>query len=98
MLQTDQYEAALQLLASTESKNYEFEKAYSLYRQNKESEVDALLSELKEETGEEDSQYRGVLHLEAQLVRSRLYRLPRGSYLLCDTKLELSTRPLSDCA
>ena len=46
-----------------------FEKAYSLYRTNCESETRATIAELKRSKGEDD---RGIMHLEAQLVRFAL--------------------------
>ena len=54
----------------TEGGEYLFEKAYSLYRLHREDDATRVLGKMKansEETGEEMD--RGVLHLEAQLVR-----------------------------
>ncbi|KDQ56463.1 hypothetical protein JAAARDRAFT_312486 [Jaapia argillacea MUCL 33604] len=68
LLQTDQYDAALSLAGSQDG--YAFEKAYSLYRLERESEADEIVSGIKQR----DEDDRGVLHLEAQLS----YR--QGSY------------------
>ncbi|KAI0782942.1 hypothetical protein C8Q75DRAFT_488327 [Abortiporus biennis] len=69
LLQTDQYLSALTLIDANE--NYSFEKAYTLYRLQREDEVQEALIALKEKDEETD---RGVIHLEAQLH----YR--QGSY------------------
>lgn len=64
LLQTEQYAAALSLTDGNDQ--YAFEKAYSLYRTNQEVEGRQALEVTKQNKGGED---RGVLHLEAQLVR-----------------------------
>ena len=53
-------------LPSASSNGNAFEKAYSLYRLHREEEASTVLGAMKE--GEEEVD-RGVLHLEAQLVR-----------------------------
>lgn len=66
LLQTEQYDAALELINSgTDEIRYAFERAYSLYRSQRESEAAEQLEALGE------GGHRGVVHLEAQLVRSR---------------------------
>ncbi|KAH8088957.1 hypothetical protein BXZ70DRAFT_954983 [Cristinia sonorae] len=69
LLQTEQYAAALALIEDNGENN--FERMYSLYRLQREEEVESALAELKETSNEID---RGVIHLEAQLS----YR--QGSY------------------
>ena len=67
----------------TEGGEYLFEKAYSLYRLHREDDATRVLGKMKansEETGEEMD--RGVLHLEAQLVRGTLTQ--RGIWLAQD--------------
>jgi hypothetical protein len=64
LLQTEQYAAALTLTDGNDK--YAYERAYSLYRTNKESEARSALEATKHSKGEDD---RGVQHLEAQLVR-----------------------------
>lgn len=74
LLQTDQYGAALSLIGDEtagSSSEYAFEKAYSLYRLQHESEVTEAISAIKVQ-GDED--VRGVLHLEAQLVRRQNFQ------------------------
>ena len=66
LLQTEQYSAALSLTDGNET--YVFEKTYSLYRTNQEVEAREALEATKRNMGDDD---RGVLHLEAQLVRDR---------------------------
>lgn len=69
--QTEQYMPALSLIDSltlqgdVSSSNYEFEKAYSLYRVHREADATGVLEEIKNRDGNEN---RGVMHLEAQLV------------------------------
>jgi len=63
-LQTEQYDAALQLMDSADG--HEFEKAYSLYRLQQEAEAQEAIKAVKEQRGDSD---RGVAHLEAQLAR-----------------------------
>lgn len=73
LLQKDQYGAALSLIdgaTSGSSSKYIFEKAYSLYRLQRESEVAEAINAIKLEGGED---MRGVMHLEAQVVRTRLH-------------------------
>ena len=72
LLQTDQYGAALSLIdsgASESSSGHAFEKAYSLYRLQREAEAAEAIDTLKSRNGDD---VRGVLHLEAQLVRIHL--------------------------
>ena len=84
LLQTDQYAAALAMTqaptslpneSSTETEgegsDRAFERAYSLYRLHREEEATGVLDDLKAKSGEEEVD-RGVLHLEAQLVRGAL--------------------------
>ncbi|ETW74729.1 hypothetical protein HETIRDRAFT_332070 [Heterobasidion irregulare TC 32-1] len=71
LLQIEQYSAALTLLDSLGSSSEgAFEKAYSLYRLQRESEASQILNDIKQSNVDD----RGVLHLEAQLS----YR--QGSY------------------
>ncbi|OSX61426.1 hypothetical protein POSPLADRAFT_1145059 [Postia placenta MAD-698-R-SB12] len=71
LLQTEQYMPALSLIDSltlqgdVSSSNYEFEKAYSLYRVHREADATGVLEEIKNRDGNEN---RGVMHLEAQLA------------------------------
>lgn len=70
LLQTEQYNAALTLIDSDEDPNHHaYEKAYTLYRLQRESDARDVLETIKKERGEGD---RGIVHLEAQLVRSSL--------------------------
>ncbi|KAI0333226.1 hypothetical protein GY45DRAFT_1245246 [Cubamyces sp. BRFM 1775] len=73
LLQTDQYAAALSMIAAEggESSEHAFEKAYSLYRLHREDEAASVLEGLKSQDQVDD---RGLQHLEAQLA----YR--QGSY------------------
>ncbi len=71
LLQTEQYNAALAMIDQGEG--YMFEKAYSLYRINRETEARNTMSELKKAVGEND---RGIIHLEAQLVRLTITPTP----------------------
>ena len=65
LLQIEQYSAALILLDSLGSSSEgAFEKAYSLYRLQRESEASQILNDIKQSNVDD----RGVLHLEAQLV------------------------------
>ncbi|KAI9573169.1 hypothetical protein HD554DRAFT_1151905 [Boletus coccyginus] len=73
LLQTEQYDAALTLIADSTSgggPDYTFEEAYAMYRLHREAEAAAALGKIKG-SGKD---HRGVLHLEAQLN----YR--QGSY------------------
>lgn len=71
LLQTEQYNAALELIDShSEGDTYAFEKAYTLYRLQRESEASQKLDEIKAQHGGD----RGIIHLEAQMS----YR--QGSY------------------
>lgn len=66
LLQTEQYSAALDLIEQdANAKDHAYERVYSLYRLQHESEARDILEVLKEEKGEDD---RGIVHLEAQLV------------------------------
>ena len=71
LLQTEQYDTALSLL-STLPDEHEFEKAYALYRLRREPEAAKLLESLKRTQRDSGSHFRGVMHLEAQLVRTVL--------------------------
>jgi signal recognition particle subunit SRP72 len=75
LLQTEQYNAALSLISARgDPSSYAFEQAYSLYRLQREEAAD-ILSTMKQKTGGEE---RGVLHLEAQLVRPKLIMFQIG--------------------
>ncbi|KAL4079044.1 hypothetical protein J3A83DRAFT_4085447 [Scleroderma citrinum] len=78
LLQTEQYDEALSLIDDANDKysDFAFEKAYALYRLQREAEAATVLDKMKENEGD----HRGVLHLEAQLN----YR--QGSY---QTSLDL---------
>ena len=66
LLQTEQYNEALNLIDSNEDPSqHSYERGYSLYRLQRESDARKLLDIIKQEKGEDD---RGVVHLEAQLV------------------------------
>lgn len=71
LLQTEQYDTALALIAEI-NEQCSFERAYALYRLQREEDAAQVLKEIKN-NGKEAEQ-RGVMHLEAQLS----YR--RGSY------------------
>ncbi|KAG1738192.1 hypothetical protein EDB19DRAFT_1895679 [Suillus lakei] len=71
LLQTEQYDAALALIAEI-NEQCSFERAYALYRLQREEDATQVLKEIKN-NGKEAEQ-RGVMHLEAQLN----YR--QGSY------------------
>ncbi|PPQ80100.1 LOW QUALITY PROTEIN: hypothetical protein CVT25_001468 [Psilocybe cyanescens] len=78
LLQTEQYHAALSLIDSDDTHAYE--RAYSLYRLQRESDARAILEPIKGERGEND---RGIVHLEAQLARNSLRKTgtrPNGYY------------------
>jgi signal recognition particle subunit SRP72 len=67
LLQTEQYDAALALIDHDgENPSHPFETAYSLYRLQRESEARDIVKSIKDD-GDVDN--RGVIHLEAQLVR-----------------------------
>jgi signal recognition particle subunit SRP72 len=66
LLQTEQYASALALIDSGDQ--YAFERAYSLYRLQRELDSVAVLASIKDK-GEAS---RGVIHLEAQLVCTSL--------------------------
>jgi len=70
-LQTEQYIGALELIDSGEDKDaYAFEKAYTLYRLQCEQEAGQVLEEIKTRRGPD----RGIIHLEAQMVNTCLFR------------------------
>lgn len=70
LLQTEQYNEALDLIDSDgDQSQHSYERGYSLYRLQHESDARNLLDAIKQEKGEDD---RGVVHLEAQLVSFRL--------------------------
>ncbi|KAF9496334.1 hypothetical protein BDN71DRAFT_1389626 [Pleurotus eryngii] len=79
LLQTEQYDAALELIKSRKDENQNvFERAYSLYRLQREVEAAEQLESL------EEGGHRGVVHLRAQLN----YR--QGSYqAACDLYSQL---------
>ena len=66
LLQTEQYDDALSLIGDGNDAHpdFAFEKAYALYRLQRESEATDVLAEMKKNEGD----HRGVSHLEAQLV------------------------------
>lgn len=69
LLQTEQYDEALSLIASStggNSPDYTFEEAYAMYRLHREEEAATALGRIKGSVKD----HRGVLHLEAQLVRA----------------------------
>ena len=69
LLQTEQYNAALDLIDSQEDGGkLAFEKVYTLYRLQRESEASQKLEEIKARLPPD----RGVMHLEAQMVNIRL--------------------------
>ena len=70
LLQTEQYNEALNLIDSdADQSQHSYERAYSLYRLQRESDARDILDTIKQENGEND---RGVVHLEAQLASFRL--------------------------
>ncbi|KAF5321017.1 hypothetical protein D9619_002062 [Psilocybe cf. subviscida] len=73
LLQTEQYDPALALIESdADPSRLAYERTYSLYRLQKETEAKDLLEDVKKSKGEDD---RGILHLEAQLnYREGAYR------------------------
>lgn len=67
LLQTEQYDAALSLIGNDgEITSHAFETAYSFYRLQREAEAKHIVQSIKDD---EDVDNRGVIHLEAQLVR-----------------------------
>jgi signal recognition particle subunit SRP72 len=87
LLQTDQYDLALSLINVGEhAPRYAFEKAYSLYRLQRETEAEDVLASIPSQGNEG----RGVLHLEAQLV-SVLFVITAAFFLLKCVELELSS-------
>ncbi|KAI3608952.1 signal recognition particle 72 kda [Moniliophthora roreri] len=87
-LQTEQYGPALDLVGLGEKgksgNTHAFEKAYVLYRMQKEERAEEILNEIKEK----DENNRGAMHLEAQLC----YR--QGSY---QTAVDLYSQLLDTC-
>jgi hypothetical protein len=65
LLQTEQYDTALALIAEINDQS-PFERAYALYRLQREEDAGQVLKEIKND-GKEPEQ-RGAMHLEAQLV------------------------------
>jgi hypothetical protein len=65
LLQTEQYDTALALIAEINDQ-CPFERAYALYRLQREEDAGQVLKEIKND-GKEPEQ-RGAMHLEAQLV------------------------------
>ncbi|KAJ3554431.1 hypothetical protein NM688_g3108 [Phlebia brevispora] len=94
LLQTEQYATALTLI--DQGSDYMFEKAYSLYRTNREGEARETLNELKNSKGEDD---RGIIHLEAQLhYREGSYEPAFELYnQLLDTSEPVSPTPSVMC-
>ncbi|KAG6902282.1 hypothetical protein C0995_002214 [Termitomyces sp. Mi166 len=82
LLQTEQYDAALSLIDNIATGGHAFERAYTLYRLQREEEAKVVLQQVKEEKGDDD---RAAVHLEAQMS----YR--SGSY---DQAVELYTQLL----
>lgn len=80
LLQTEQYVAALALIGDGDP--YAFERTYSLYRLQREAEAVNGLKTLKE--GADDDDERGVLHLEAQLVRYKVLVITEAICLTCE--------------
>lgn len=77
LLQTERYDAALSLIADSTSgdgPDYTFEEAYAMYRLHREEEAATALGKIKRS----EKDHRGVLHLEAQLVRANC-TLPTSS-------------------
>ncbi|KAG2122333.1 hypothetical protein DEU56DRAFT_832243 [Suillus clintonianus] len=71
LLQTEQYDTALALIAEI-NEQCSFERAYALYRVHQEEDAAQVLKEIK--SSGKDTEQRGAMHLEAQLS----YR--QGSY------------------
>jgi signal recognition particle subunit SRP72 len=86
LLQTEQYDAALTLIESdADPSRLAYERAYCLYRLQKETEAKDLLEVVKKSKSADD---RGVLHLEAQLVRVTRLEVPQSTHFT----VELSRR------
>lgn len=84
LLQTEQYGTALELVESlSDPAAREFEKTYALYRLHRENEAVELLPRLKALQGTDDLYARGVLHLEAQLVRPGSITCPLSLHSPC---------------
>jgi signal recognition particle subunit SRP72 len=91
LLQTERYNEALSLLNEDAlreqgaEESYGFEKAYTLYRLQKEQQAKDFLDALPEKEN-----HRGIIHLEAQLVRPtfRLYTLPHSHRVLYHRTIE----------
>jgi len=67
LLQTEQYDAALSFIDSDgNGGNHAYQRTYSLYRLQNEHEARKVLNDIKGEKVDGD---RGLMHLEAQLVR-----------------------------
>lgn len=94
LLQTEQYDAALALISenSSEENGREFEKAYSLYRLHRESDASDVLSNVKGRQGPSEFHSRGIIHLEAQLVR----HLRSSSCLSLKTCRHTANRPFKE--
>jgi signal recognition particle subunit SRP72 len=83
LLQTEKYNDALNLIDSdTDQSQHSYERAYSLYRLQRESDARTILGTIKQENGEND---RGVIHLEAQLAS---FRVTRNVFNNSDTFLQ----------
>ena len=78
LLQSEMYAEALNLLDAEDSKET-YERAYTLYRSQRENEARDILEVIKK--GEDD---RGTLHLEAQLVWHLLLEVFFISHLLLE--------------
>jgi signal recognition particle subunit SRP72 len=87
LLQTEQYLAALSWMGDDTSQ-HAFERAYSLYRLQREVDTSELLNQIRA-AGKED---RGVLHLTAQMVRSQVVVRTHPCTFTHSLSLELSPR------
>lgn len=80
LLQTEQYEAALALIdLEGKETHHAYERAYTFYRLQNESEAREILKVIKEEKSDND---RAITHLEAQLVRLACVSDSRNPYQL----------------
>lgn len=87
LLQTEQYDTALTLIESlSDPAARKFEETYALYRLHREAEAAERLVDLKASLGSDDVYDRGVMHLEAQLVRPEIryfcFSLPGSNVLI----------------
>ena len=94
LLQTEQYDAALTLIDGDGQASAKFEKSYTLYRLHREPEARVVL----EEARAQESDQRGALHLEAQLVRDwPTHSVSSDDGDLNRTIAKVNTRRLSIC-